>query len=102
MAAWNAWGRARPEPLSMHPPSAGIEAVRAQVLATLDDCAGPDCQRLRWRLHTAESARDLWLLRGPVFQIVASQHCQSLAAERINALIPAFEQVLPTAMVTRV
>lgn len=102
MAAWKNWLHSRPlEPL-IPTPHAGVEAVRRQVLELLEDCDGVECERLRWRLHTAEYPQELWLLRGAVFQMVASQHCQSQAADRLNQLLPAFRQVLPPAMTARV
>jgi hypothetical protein len=110
MAAWKTWLQSRPlEWLqssafdSLLPKqSPGLEEVRQQVLSLIEDCKGTECERLRWRLHTAESAQDLWLLRGPLFQLVASQHCQSQAAERVNGLVPAFQGLLPPRMVSRV
>jgi hypothetical protein len=86
----------------LRPPHAGIEAVRKQLLAVLDDCTGFECDRLRWRVHTAEHAQELWLLRDAVFQVVSSQHCQAQAAERINGLGTAFGEVLPGRMHTDV
>ena len=79
----------------LRPPEAGVEAVRRRLLAALDDCHGPDCDRLRWRLHTAERAQELWLLRDQIFQTVTHQHCLELARERIDALLCAVGSVLP-------
>jgi hypothetical protein len=102
MASWTQWLHSGAQKLPIGRPDAGVEAVRQQSLAVLEDCAGVECDRLRWRLHTAECAQDLWLLRGPIFQVVASQHCQSQAADRINGLLPAFQEILPPAQVSRV
>jgi hypothetical protein len=102
MAAWKKWLHSRPFEVQMPAPQAGVEKVRRELLSVLDDCDGLESERLRWRLHTAECAQDLWLLRGATFQVVASQHCQSQATERINGLLPAFERVLPARMVSRV
>jgi hypothetical protein len=82
----------------LRPPEAGVEDVRRQLLAILDDCDGTDCDRLRWRLHTAERPQELWLLRDQVFQVVASQHCLAQANERIDSLLGAFRAVLPGSM----
>jgi hypothetical protein len=101
MAAWKTWLNTTFE-WQLRPPQAAVEAVRRQLLAVLDDCLGFECDRLRWRLHTAECAQDLWLLRDAVFQAVASQHCQAQAAERINGLVPAFRSVLPGGLHTSV
>jgi hypothetical protein len=71
-------------------PEAGVEIARQQLLAALDDCSGADCDRLRWRLHTAERAQELWLLHDQIFQLVASQHCLAQAEQRIQGLGAAF------------
>lgn len=102
MAAWKKWLDGRSSDWHIPAHQSGVETVRRQVLSLLDDCDGLECDRLRWRLNTAESAQDLWLLRGAIFQLVASQHCQSQAVDRINQLVPAFERVLPERRVSRV
>jgi hypothetical protein len=85
----------------LRPPEAGVEAVRQQLLAALDDCHGTDCDRLRWRLHTAERAQELWLLRDQIFQAIAGQHCLEEAQGRIAGLHAAFRSVLPPGMLAR-
>jgi hypothetical protein len=102
MAAWKNWLHHSDVEWHARPTSAGVEDARRQLLEALDDCAGFECDRLRWRVHTAERAQELWLLRESVFQVVASQHCQAQAAERINRLVPAFQTVLPAALVSRI
>ncbi|MBE7366456.1 hypothetical protein [Ramlibacter pallidus] len=102
MAAWKNWLHHSNFEWHFHPTAAGVETARRQLLEALDDCQGFECDRLRWRLHTAERAQELWLLRESVFQVVAGQHCQAQAAERINRLVPAFQTVLPPGVVTRV
>ena len=79
-----------------------LSEVRAAVLATLRDCDGALCERMRWRLEAAQNAQDLWLLRTEIFQLVSAQHCQAEAAARINALLPAFEPYLPARMLTKI
>ena len=83
------------------PTSAAVEAVRRRLLAVLDDCPGFECDRVRWRVHTAECAQELWLLRDAVFQAVAAQHCKDQATTRLEELVPAFRQVLPEALLQR-
>ena len=102
MAAWKKRLHHSGFEWQFRPTPAGVESVRQQLLTVLDDCQGFECDRLRWRVHTAERAQELWLLRDAVFQAVASQHCQAQAAERINQLVPAFQTVLPERMLTRV
>lgn len=102
MASWKTWLQTGGLEWQFRPAPAGVESVRQQLLAALDDCEGFECDRLRWRVHTAECAQELWLLRDALFQIVAKQHCQAAAAERINGLVPAFQAVLPERLLTRV
>lgn len=102
MASWKKWLNSSPFEWEFRPVQAGVESVRQQLLSVLDDCEGFECDRLRWRLHTAECAQELWLLRDAVYQVVASQHCQTQAAQRINGLVPAFQRVLPARVLQRV
>ena len=83
------------------PTSAAVEAVRRLLLAVLDDCMGFECDRLRWRVHTAECAQELWLLRDAVFEAVAAQHCRGDALTRMQQVLPAFRQVLPERLLQR-
>lgn len=102
MAPWKNWLLGLPSGLLSRARRTEVETVRRQLLALLDDCHGFQSDRLRWRLRAAGSAQDLWLLRSAIFQVVADQHCQSLAAARVNALVPAFRRVLPARQVTPV
>jgi len=102
MASWKNWLQGSSIEWQFQPVPAGVETVRRQLLSVLDDCDGFECDRLRWRVHTAECAQELWLLRDAVFQVVAGQHCQAAAAERINGLVPAFASVLPSRLLHRV
>jgi hypothetical protein len=102
MASWKKWLPSRPVEWQIQPPEAGVESLRHELLAVLDDCTGFECDRLRWRLHTAERPQEFWLLRDAVFQVVSSQHCQDQAVQRINGLVPAFRQLLPAHLLQQV
>lgn len=102
MSAWSTWLPNSPFEWQFRAPAAGVDAVRQQLLSVLEDCEGFDVDRVRWRLHTAECAEELWLLRDAVFQAVSTQHCQAQAVQRINALVPFFRQVLPARLLTQV
>jgi hypothetical protein len=86
----------------MGTPLADMDSLRHRVLATLDDCGGGPCERVRGRVLSTRDAQDLWLLRCEVFQQVASRHCQAEAAARINSLLPLFEGRLPERMLVAV
>ena len=102
MSAWSTWFPSRPFEWRLRPPTAGVETVRRQLLAVLEDCEGFEVDRVRWRLHTAECAEELWLLRDAVFRAVSTQHCQAQAVQRINGLVPFFREVLPARLLTQV
>lgn len=95
METWTKWLPESRVDWQLRPPEAGVEAVRRHLLAALDDCHGTDCDRLRWRVHTAERAQELWLLRDQIFQAVASQHCMQQAEQRIDSLVAAFRNAVP-------
>jgi len=83
-------------------PQLCVSQLRRQSVALLDDCEGPRCERLRLRLEMASTPAELWLARSEIFQLVASQHCQAQAAQRINGLLPLFEGWLPARLLTPV
>jgi hypothetical protein len=83
-------------------PQECVAQLRRQCLALLEDCQGPSCDRLRLRLQVARNASEVWLARGEIFQLVASQHCQAQAAQRINGLLPLFEGRVPARLLTPV
>jgi len=79
-----------------------VEQLRRQLHEALQQCEGPMCERLHWRIDAACTAHHLWLLRGEIFQLVSREFCQEEAARRINALLPAFSGRVPQRMLTRV
>jgi hypothetical protein len=102
MPAWNSWLAGHPFEWQFRAPAAGVESVRRRLLAVLEDCEGFEVDRVRWRLHTAECAEELWLLRDAVFQAVSAEHSKAQAVLRINALVPFFREVLPACLLTQV
>jgi hypothetical protein len=103
MAAWKKWINSLPfAEAAVEPPLTTLEQMRAQVRETLRGCDGPMCERMRWRIDATRSAQDLWLLRSEIFQLVAGQHCQAEAAQRINGLIPLFEGAVAPRLLTRI
>lgn len=87
---------------TVEPAKPHLEELRLQLHDTLQQCEGPMCERMRWRIDAAHTAQHLWLLRGEIFQLIACQFCQEEAVRRINALLPAFSGRLPERMLTRV
>jgi hypothetical protein len=69
---------------------------------TLSDCNNMKAERLVYKINAALTPSDLWLLRSDLHQCIAQTHSQREAAERINALIPAFDGWLPASQLTRI
>jgi hypothetical protein len=65
-------------------------AIRQALLESIRDCDSPASQRLRHKVGHTQTPQDLWMLRNDAYQIIAQRHNQTVAAERINALIEHF------------
>lgn len=76
--------------------------IRHQLMRSVADCSSQTAQRLRARIDQARTAQELWLLRNDAFQVISQQHNQSVATERINALIQCFEGWLEPKQLVRV
>ncbi|MDI1237005.1 MAG: hypothetical protein PSV26_05915 [Polaromonas sp.] len=77
-----------------------IEQIRHQLHQTLHDCTSIDAQRIIFRINTADTPADLWLLRCDLYQCISRTRDQAEAARRINALLHTFSGWLPAAQLT--
>ena len=66
-------------------------AIRQALLDCVTDCDSLVAQRLRSKICQTQKPQDLWLLRNDAYQIISQRHNQTVAAERINALMAAFQ-----------
>ncbi len=72
-------------------PLKDLQAMRAALLRCIDDCDSLPARRLSHQIINAQTAQELWLLRNDAYQLISQQTSQTVAAERINALISCFE-----------
>jgi len=72
-------------------PRSELPQVRRALLHAIDDCDGPPAEQLQHRIRSARSHRDLWLLRSDAYRLIALQHCQAVADERLQHLLHLFE-----------
>ncbi len=79
-----------------------LARIRHQLMRCVADCTSQTAQRLRSKIEQARSAQELWLLRNDAFQVISQQHNQSVAAERIDALIHCFEGWLEPKQLVRI
>ncbi len=79
-----------------------LMAIRQALLDCLVDCDGTSAQRLRQKIGQTPSAQDLWLLRNDAYQIISQRHNQTVAAERINALIVCFQGCVDSKQLVRI
>jgi hypothetical protein len=75
-----------PAPHDASPPLNRLPGVRAEFTHLLQDIAGEDADRLRWRIHQAGSLRELWHLRADTFRVVGIRHSQAEAERRLARL----------------
>lgn len=68
-----------------------LNQVREALQACLEDCPPDEVHRLLRRIDAARCHRTLWQLRTDVYRCVSLAHCQTLASERIKALVHHFE-----------
>lgn len=73
-----------------HPRGADLPTLRAALLAAIGDCEGAPAQRLQRQIRASEHHRDLWLLRSDAYRLIALQHCQAIADERLRELLHLF------------
>ena len=79
-----------------------IEPLRNSLHEDMHDCTDIRAQRMTYKINMARTPSELWLLRSDLHQCISQVHSQGVAAERINALIPAFESWLPATKLRRI
>lgn len=79
-----------------------LAGIRNHLLQAIDDCLDQPALRLRTKIESARTPQELWMLRNDAFQLISQQHNQSVAAERINALIQFFEGWLEPKQLVRI
>src|SRR3569832_2041702 len=96
MFRWNSWlPSGSPARFVSTGSLAELGNLRQRVVAARHDCHSPAADRLRLRLIRSHTADELWLARCDVCQLIANEHCEGTAVQRINELVPAFDGWLP-------
>ncbi len=85
-----------------HPGLQDLQAIRVALLRCIDDCDNVQTLRLRHKIESAKSVQELWLLRNDAYQLVSQRHTQTVAAERINALVGLFQGWVDPRQLTRI
>jgi hypothetical protein len=75
-----------------------LDCIRREMEHALHDCTGSRRVGALMLVQGARSALDLWLLRPEILLVVAQDHGQFVATERVNALTPLFRGWLPRTM----
>lgn len=104
MALQRIFGTSSIHPADPSKPTArpDLAQLRASLHAALHDCTDMQAQRMIYKINVAQTAAELWQLRSDLYQCISQVHSQAVAAERVNALIPAFEGLLPARQITRI
>ena len=75
-----------PAPQDAAPPLNRLPGVRDEFLAALADLHDDEAFELSTRIARARSLRELWHLRADLYRLVAVQHSQSAAEDRLADL----------------
>jgi hypothetical protein len=67
-----------------------LNAIKRQMEQVLHDITGIDIDRLLYKIRATHTVHELWMLRSDMYQTIAKQHSQTVAANRINSLIVCF------------
>lgn len=70
---------------------ADIQRMRGALLDSVRDCRSVPAQRLHGCIARATTPGDLWALRADAHDVIARQHCQTIAAQRLRILEPLLE-----------
>ena len=84
------------------PAPAPLTEVRQRLEMTVQDCQGASAQRLTYKINSAETAIDLWLLRSDLYQCISQVHGQAEADRRINALLDIFSGWMPANQLSQI
>lgn len=79
-----------------------LATIRAALLLCLDGCDDLVTARLQTKIAQARSPQELWLLRNDAYLLISQLHNQSLAAERINGILPVFQGWLEPRQIVRI
>jgi hypothetical protein len=97
------YGQSSSQPRSRKTPSIKeLIAIRVALQACLLDCDSSATQRLNQKIDRTQTPQELWLLRNDAYQIISQRHDQTVAAERINALIVRFQGWVDSKQLVRI
>jgi hypothetical protein len=68
-----------------------LQVIRTALGQCIEDCQGIAIDRLSLRIASARTHQELWLLRSDAYRLISLSHCQSVASQRISALLQHFE-----------
>lgn len=79
-----------------------LVAIRQALFNAVLDCDSATTERLRYKIDRAQTPQELWQLRNDAYQVISQRHDQTVAAERINALIVRFRGWVETKQMVRI
>jgi hypothetical protein len=68
-----------------------LQVIRTALRQCVEDCQGIAIDRLTMRIASARTHQELWLLRSDAYRLISLSHCQSVASQRISALLHHFD-----------
>jgi hypothetical protein len=73
-----------------------LHSVRQSLESLLHDCESTGSDRMLYKIQTARTPAELWVLRCDLHQCISRRHDQTEASRRINTLVPVFSGWVPS------
>lgn len=73
---------------------AELDSIRRKMSEQVLDCDLRRARRVRAHLDAGTTAMQLWLTRSEIYQVVADEHGQHEAAQRVKKLTPLFKGLI--------
>lgn len=81
--------------------AASMDQIREAMLAMVSEDAGERAAGLARRIRYATDLQALWFMRGEIMQLLARDHGEAIARDRIDELSGLFSDLLPSGLRSR-
>jgi hypothetical protein len=79
-----------------------LQQIKLKFELLIQDVHGVEADRMRYKIRGTREVKDLWLLRSDLHQLIAMKQSQTIASEKINALLPCFAGWLPSKQLSKI
>lgn len=72
-----------------------LSELKREMLCAVADCDDVRAERLKYAINNSLNPHELWIMRSSIYLCVAQLHNESVANQRVNALLPFFRGWVP-------